>query len=101
MLPVAATLSVWITPYSAVAQLMSLAAEAIMPKHQGIEQGAFIAEGVEIADDCYVGAFAYIAKGVDRQGRKGVPQVYIGEGVTVGDGTILYPRVKMDNTAAA
>jgi UDP-3-O-[3-hydroxymyristoyl] glucosamine N-acyltransferase len=94
--PVAATLIRVDNPYSAVAQLMSLAAEAIMPKHQGIEQGAFIAEGVEIADDCYVGAFAYIAKGaVIGKGVKVFPQVYIGEGVTVGDGTILYPGVKI------
>ncbi len=55
---------------------MSLAAEAIMPKHQGIEQGAFIAEGVEIADDCYVGAFAYIAKGA----------------VPIGKGVKVFPR---------
>lgn len=94
--PVSATLVRVDNPYSAVAQLMSLAAEATMPRHQGVEQGAYIADGVNVADDCYVGAFAYVAKGaVIGKGVKIFPQVYVGEGAVIGDGTILYPGVKI------
>lgn len=94
--PVETTLIRVANPYSAFAQLMSLVSEALMPKLKGIEEGAYIAEGVDVPQDCYVGAFAYIAKGA-RIGRgvKIYPQVYIGEGVTVGDGSVLYPGVKI------
>ncbi|MCM1067279.1 MAG: UDP-3-O-(3-hydroxymyristoyl)glucosamine N-acyltransferase [Muribaculaceae bacterium] len=94
--PVEATLIRVDDPYAALASLMQLAAEAIMPRPVGVEAGAYIAEGVEVSDDCYVGATAYIAKGA-RIGRgvKIYPQVYVGEGVTIGDGTILYPGVKV------
>lgn len=94
--PVTATLIRVADPYSALASLMSLAAEAIQPKPAGIEQPSFIAEGVEVPDDCYIGAFAYIAKGVKLgKGVKIYPHVYVGEGVTVGEGSVLYSGVKV------
>lgn len=94
--PVKATLIRVDDPYSALASLMGLAAQALQPDPKGIESDAHIAEGVEVPDDCYIGAFAYIGRGVKLgRGVKIYPQVYIGDGVTVGDGTILYPGVKI------
>ncbi|MCQ2348286.1 MAG: UDP-3-O-(3-hydroxymyristoyl)glucosamine N-acyltransferase [Paludibacteraceae bacterium] len=80
----------------AMAQLLQAVAEVLNPKRRGIEQPAFIAEGVQVPEDAYVGAMAYIGKNV-RLG-KGVqiyPQVYLGDNVVIGDNTILYPGVKV------
>lgn len=81
---------------SAMGQLLQVAAKALNPPRKGVEQPCFVSEGVEIPDDAYVGAFAYIGKNV-RLGR-GVqvyPNVYIGDNVRIGDGTILYAGVKV------
>lgn len=82
-------------PYVALAELMN-AMQKSKEQPRGIESPAFIDEGVEVADDCYVGAFAYIGRGA-KLGKnvKIYPQVYIGENVTVGDDVILYPGVKV------
>lgn len=84
-------------PYATLADLMNLISNA-KPAPHGIEQPCFIAEGVEVPDDCYVGAFSYIGKGAKiGEGCQIYPQVYIGENVTVGKGSILYPGVKIYN----
>lgn len=80
----------------AMAQLLQLVAKAMNPARKGIEQPAYISEGVEIPEDAYIGAFAYIGKNV-RLG-KGVqiyPNCYIGNNVKIGDNTILYAGVKV------
>ena len=80
----------------AMGQLLQLVSKAMNPVKQGIEQPCFVAGGVEVPEDAYIGAFAYIAPGV-RLG-KGVqiyPNVYIGEHVTIGDNTVLYAGVKV------
>jgi UDP-3-O-[3-hydroxymyristoyl] glucosamine N-acyltransferase len=80
----------------AMGQLLSLVSKALNPPKQGIEQPSFIAEGVTVPEDAYVGAFAYIGRNV-RLG-KGVqiyPNVYIGDDVTIGDNTVLYAGVKV------
>jgi len=80
----------------AMAQLLKAVSEVMNPKRRGVEQPSFVAEGVEIPQDAYIGSMAYIGKNV-RLG-KGVqiyPQVYLGDNVTVGDNTILYPGVKV------
>ena len=80
----------------AMAQLLQVVAKTMNPPRKGIEQPAFIAEGVEIPEDAYIGAFAYIGRNV-RLG-KGVqiyPQTYIGDNVVIGDNTILYAGVKI------
>ena len=80
----------------AMAQLLTIVSKAMNPPKTGVEQPSFVAEGVEIPADAYVGAFAYIGRNV-RLG-KGVqiyPNVYIGENVTIGDNTILYAGVKV------
>ena len=82
-------------PYMTVANLLA-AFSGQKPKPCGIEQPAFIAEGVEIPEGCYIGAFSYIAKGA-KIGKNTLiyPQCYIGEGVTVGDNTIIRSGVRI------
>ena len=80
----------------AMGQLLQLVSKAMNPAKKGIEQPSYIAEGVSIPDDTYIGAFAYIGHNV-RLG-KGVqiyPNTYIGDNVTIGDNTILYAGVKV------
>lgn len=82
-------------PYAALAKLLS-AFEAKKSKPVGIEQPCYISEGVEVPEDCYVGAFAYIGKGV-KLGR-GVmiyPQAYVGDGVEIGEGSVIRAGVKI------
>ena len=79
-----------------MAQLLSIVSKAMNPPRKGVEQPSFVAEGVQIPSDAYIGAFAYIGRNV-RLG-KGVqiyPHVYIGDNVTVGDNTVLYDGVKV------
>ena len=80
----------------AMAQLLQAVAEVLNPRRKGVEQPAYIADGVTIPEDAYVGAFAYIGKNV-RLG-KGVqiyPQAYVGDNVVIGDNTILYAGAKV------
>ena len=81
---------------AAMGQLLQIVSKAMNPPKQGIEQPSFVAEGVTIPEDAYVGAFAYIGKNV--QLGKGVqiyPNVYIGDNVRIGDHTILYAGAKV------
>lgn len=80
----------------AMAQLLQLVAKTMNPVRQGIEQPAFISEGVQVPMDAYIGAFAYIGKNVKLgKGVQIYPQVYIGDNVVVGDNTILYAGSKI------
>lgn len=84
-------------PYATLAQILRVV-QSMLPKKKGIEQPCFIAEGVEIPEDAYIGAFSYIGKGaVVGKGAQIYPQVYIGEDVSVGDGCTLYAGVKVYN----
>lgn len=80
----------------AMGQLLQLVSKIMNPAKKGIEQPCFISEGVNIPEDAYIGAFAYIGHNV-RLG-KGVqiyPHTYIGDNVTIGDNTVLYDGVKI------
>lgn len=82
-------------PYATLAHLMSYV-ESLKPRPRGIEQPCFIAEGVVIPEDAYIGAFAYIGKGAAiGKGAMIYPQTYIGAGVSIGEGSIIYPGVKI------
>lgn len=83
-------------PYGALAGLLALAAGAIEPHPAGIEQPCFIAGDVEVDKESYIGAFAYVGRGV-RLGKrvKIYPQAYIGDGVTIGDDTTVYAGAKI------
>lgn len=82
-------------PYSTLAHLMRMAQESV-PAPSGVENPVFVAEGTELPEGIYLGAFSYIGKKV-RLGKnvKIYPQVYIGDGCEIGEGTILYAGVKV------
>ena len=94
--PVKATMIRVDDPYATVARLLEMVTEMSKVEKIGIETPSFISEGVEVPADAYIGAFAYIGKGVKlAPGVKIYPQVYIGDGCEVGEGTILYSGVKV------
>jgi len=80
----------------AVARLLQMVAEVLQPRKKGIEQPCFIAGGVTIPEDAYVGAFSYIAAGaVIGKGAQIYPQCFVGENAKIGDNTTLYAGVKV------
>lgn len=82
-------------PYATLAALLRHL-ESLKLKPSGIEQPCFIAEGVEIPDDCYIGAFAYIGAGAKiGRGVSIYPQTYIGRGVSIGDGSVVRAGVRI------
>ncbi|MDE7159552.1 MAG: UDP-3-O-(3-hydroxymyristoyl)glucosamine N-acyltransferase [Muribaculaceae bacterium] len=82
-------------PYATLARLLALV-QAQEQAPCGIEQPSYVSEGVEVPDDCYIGAFAYVGKGaVIGRGVRIYPQVYVGDGVEIGEGTVLRPGVKV------
>lgn len=82
-------------PYATLAHLLAYV-ESVKPQLKGIEQPCFIAEGVEIPQDAYIGAFAYIGAGARLgKGVKIYPHTYIGCDVVIGDGTTLHSGVKV------
>ncbi len=94
--PVKATLIRVADPYASLAQLMTMVDQLTNPQPTGIEEPSFVAPGVEIPADAYVGAFAYIGAGAKiGKGAKIYPQAYVGPGVTVGEGTIIYAGAKI------
>lgn len=94
--PVKATMIRVDDPYATIAQLLTMVNDMINPRRSGIEQPSFIAEGVEVSSDCYVGAFAYIGKGARiGRGAQIYPGAYVGENVKLGDNVTLYPGVKV------
>ena len=94
--PVKATLIRVDDPYATIAKLLEMVQEMTRVVKTGIEQPAYIAEGVEVPEDAYVGAFAYIGAGAKiARGAKIYPQAYVGAGCSVGEDSILYPGVKV------
>lgn len=95
-IPTRATLIVVDNARGAMAQLLKMVADAMYPRKQGIESPAYISDGVEVTDDCYIGAFTYIGKGAKiGKGVQIYPQCYIGDGAVIGDYAILYAGVKV------
>lgn len=95
--PIAATLVRVEDPYATIASLLKMVEEAhAMAQPKGIEEPSFIAPGVSIPEDAYVGAFAYISPGCKLgEGVKIYPQVFIGHDCKIGAGTVIYPGVKI------
>lgn len=82
-------------PYATLAELMErMQASVKLP--EGIESPSYVAEGVELPDKCYVGAFAYIGRGAKiGSGARIYPQVYIGDGCKIGEDTVIYAGAKI------
>lgn len=82
-------------PYATLAELMRMvSANNELPC--GIEQPSFIADGVNVPENVYIGAFAYVGKNVKiGKNVRIYPQTYIGNDVEIGDNTIIYAGVKV------
>lgn len=94
--PVPCTLIRVADPYATLSLLMTVADEALNPKPTGVEEPSFVAKGVEVPEDAYIGAFAYVGEGARLgKGVKIYPQAYIGRGVTLGEGTVVYSGAKI------
>jgi len=94
--PIAATLIRVADPYVTLALLMETVSNTVNPQPTGIEQPNYVAEGVDIPDKAYIGAFAYIGAGACLgRGVKIYPQAYIGPGVELGEDTIVYAGAKI------
>ena len=50
-------------PYATLADLLNLISKTVIPEKKGIESPVFVAEGVELPDDVYLGCFSYIGSG--------------------------------------
>lgn len=94
--PVKATLIRVDDPYAVLSNLLEYVSKALTPQPIGVEQPSYVASGVDIPENSYVGAFAYIGDGVKLgKGVKIYPQSYIGANVTIGDDSVIYPGVKI------
>lgn len=81
--------------YEAIARLLTLY-ESMTQKRSGVHPLAFVSESAHLADDVYVGAFAYIGDEVTvGAGTQIYPHAVLEERVTVGQGCILYPNVSI------
>ncbi|RYZ56832.1 MAG: UDP-3-O-(3-hydroxymyristoyl)glucosamine N-acyltransferase [Chitinophagaceae bacterium] len=82
--------------YSAFAQLLSKYQEMATQQLKGIQQPSYISASAKLADDVYVGAFAYIGDGVKiGEGSKIFPHTFIGDNVVIGKNCIIHPSVKI------
>ena len=83
-------------PYEALSRLMRMVDQVLNPQPAGVEQPSFVADGVTVPEEAYIGAFAYIGEGVTLgKGVKIYPNVFVGRGCEIGEGSILYPGVKV------
>lgn len=83
-------------PYATLARLLNIVDTMLRPKRSGVEQGAIIADDVNVPSDTYVGALTYIAKGVTiGAGTEIYPQCYIGENVKIGVNCLIHAGVKI------
>lgn len=82
-------------PYVALADILN-EIERSKPRKRGIEQPCYIAEGVDIPDDAYIGAFAYIGSNVKLgKGVQIFPQTYVGDRVKIGAGSVVRSGVRI------
>lgn len=93
--PVTPTLIKVDDPYTCLTRLLELV-DSVRGSKQGVEEHVHIAASAQVADDVYVGAFAYIGeRATIGAGSKIYPQVYVGDDVVIGNNVILYPGVKV------
>lgn len=93
--PVEATLIRVDNAYECVARLLQMY-ESMKPRKKGIHPQACIAETAHVGDDCYVGAFAYIGEKVTiGKGTQIYPHTVVEDNATIGEGCILYPNVSV------
>ncbi len=93
--PVYATLIRVDDVYASVAALLRQFGDQ-KPNFQGIDKDAFVEDTAEVHAEVAIGKFSIIGKNAKvGQGTIIYPQVYIDEGVVIGANCILYPGVKI------
>ena len=81
--------------YGSFAKLLEVYNEYRLNK-TGVEQPSFVHPSVNVSDDHYIGAFAYVGENV-KLGKnvKIYPQCYIGDNVEIGDDSTVFAGVKI------
>lgn len=83
-------------PYLAISTLMEFYQNLQKKSKFGVENPSFVAEGVTIDKNSFVGAFSYISEGVSiNYGAVISQQVFLGPNVSIGKNTIIKPGVKI------
>lgn len=83
--------------YLAFQVLMNMYME-MQERASGIEQPSFIAKGVSIPENVFIGAFSYIAEKVKIGEFTQIhPQVYIGKNVKIGKNCVIHSGVRIHN----
>lgn len=94
--PIQATLLIVEDAYTAFSTLLQAYEKVIHVPKRGIEQPCFIDAKASVGKEVYIGAFAYLAEGVQVGDFVQIyPNTYIGENVTIGENTVIYSGVKI------
>lgn len=82
--------------YLAFSKILEYYNAAKLSNKQGIEEPSFISEPSKYGENLYLGAFAYIGKGVVLgENVKIFPHAYIDDNVTIGDNTVIFSGAKI------
>jgi len=82
--------------YEGIASVLALFEAAKSANKKGREWPSSVSWRSKRGKNCYIGAFAYIAKGAKIGNNvKIYPHVYIGDNVEIGDNSIIYAGVKI------
>jgi UDP-3-O-[3-hydroxymyristoyl] glucosamine N-acyltransferase len=94
--PIAQTIIRVDNAYEGIAVILGLFESAKAANKKGREYPSKVSWRSKRGKNCYIGAFAYIARGA-RLGNnvKIYPHVYIGDNVTVGDNTVIYSGARI------
>jgi len=94
--PVTATLLRVKDAYSAFATLLDTYQQLRTQQMNGIQQPSYINSTATVGDNVFIGAFTYLGENVKLGNDvKIFPNCYIGNSVSIADGTIIYPGVKI------
>lgn len=84
--------------YSAFATLLSKYQEIVQQQLTGIQEPSYISKTAKYGTGVFIGAFAYIGDDVTiGDNTKIYPNAYVGNKVTVGSNTVIHPGVKIYN----
>ncbi len=82
--------------YTAFATLLDMYQQMQVQQLSGIQEPSYIHSSVSLAEDVFIGAFAYLSEEVKiGKGTKIYPGVFIGKSVQIGQNSIIHPGVKI------
>jgi UDP-3-O-[3-hydroxymyristoyl] glucosamine N-acyltransferase len=83
--------------YATFTQLLTYYQEQTAPPpRRGREEPCFVAASATVAEDAYIGAFAYVGEHCRIEaGAQVHPHCYLGEGVAIGEGSVLYSGARL------